>query len=103
MGDHVLGALLIRGVVGGHATHLAALASAQQTLAVLLEPEAVAEVGGVVMANALPEGFGVVGVDQVAELIDHHVIHDAVRRRGSRTCLRQSGLPHLQMIWALSP
>ena len=81
----------------------AALASAQQALAVLLEPVAVSEVGGVVMANALPEGLGVVGVNQVAELMDHHVIQDAVRCRGARTCVRQPGLAHLLMIWGLSP
>ncbi len=32
----------------------------------------------VVLAHQLPEAFGVIRVDLVAQLMNHHIIHDAV-------------------------
>ena len=35
-------------------------------------------VDSVMPSNQLPEVLGVVRMDQVAQLMDHHIIHDAV-------------------------
>lgn len=49
----------------------------EECLPPFLQPLPVLRVVGVVPAYQLPELLGVVRVDEVAQLMDHHIIHDA--------------------------